>query len=53
MQFSQASSYFLLGLDMFLDLLISDNLSPCSSLNVKTKFHTHLKQQAKLHFGIY
>ena len=35
-----------------LSTLLSDNLSVCSSLNVKAKFCTHAKWQAKLQFCI-
>jgi hypothetical protein len=33
--------------------MFSDTLSLCSSVSVKTKFHTHIKQQVKLWFCIF
>ena len=38
----------LLGPNILLNTLFSNTLSLRSSLNVRTKFHTHTKQQAKL-----
>jgi hypothetical protein len=39
---------FLSGLNIFLSTIFSDNFSLYSSLNWETKFHIHVKQQAKL-----
>jgi len=33
--------------------LFSNTLRLCSALTIRSKFHTHIKQQAELHFSIF
>jgi hypothetical protein len=49
LQFSSITCHFIsLWSKYFLNILFSNTLSLYSSLNVRTKFHTHIEPQVKL-----